>query len=415
MKSFVRKSLPLEFPKECDAKRKLFIESQEPLAFTIQYYDKQALTVFDNSPFEFIPLLPWGYHWEKKKKQYGVYKLNYINPCSIELILYGPDEKNQINYNLVVDGHNFYTLSHTRNGEQARLKSKDRKYPKPINTNASGYYTKTTPYMPGHCVDHVDSIIPPAEILARYGKNCISSYHHSNYIPEVQKDYWGLTMRRGLVAAQRKAGLSYAQLAEYGDNYQKTISGAAIPESVYFYCLNAHYKPNMVSWIDWDKDYNQHKKNSKVTVVKHMESFSTSVEAAPKALIWDVNASDEKWTKAVRDTRYLGHNIRKNKVKSYNSARDQIYAYSNSSVLEYQNSYSSISAALAASELSQVKLTKAMLTKAVNQGLKLIELDEPLKPINKNRYKWVKHFHNTEKPGFDDEEVLDAIKQLTFG
>ncbi len=39
-------------------------------------------------------------------------------------------------------------------------------------------------------------------------------------------------MRKGLVVEQRKEGNSYAQLAEYPDIPDFTLSGAAIPESV---------------------------------------------------------------------------------------------------------------------------------------------------------------------------------------
>ncbi len=332
---------------------------------------------------------------------------------TIILIIYGPDEKDQINYNLLVDRNNYYTLSHTRDSTQTRLRAKDRHYPSPIKTNASGYQFDGVQYMPGHCADHVDSIIPPKNIIIKYGTDCISSFNPANYIHEVQKDYWGLYMRKGLVAEQRKEGNSYAQLTEYSDNPDFTVSGAAIPESVYFYCLDKKYNPNQVAWIDWDINYNDHKKPKNLGMMSHMEGHSTSLEAAPRALIWDVKNSSRTWRKAVRDNRILGHNIRNNVVDSFNPDKDQIYAYGNSSTLEYTNSYASISAALAASPQNKVKLVKENLKKAVNLGESLVNLDGEKMPIDENRYLWVKKYHKENKPGFEDDAMIDAIKQLT--
>ena len=414
MKSIIRKSEPLEKPDDCSDERELFIDSHVPIEFEIKYYNEKAIELLDKSVPEFLPCLPWGYHWEKVWKEYGVYKSKHADEHQIVLIVYGPDEKNQINYNLLIDGNNSFTLSHTRDSTQTRLRAKDRHYPSPIKANATGYQFGGTQYMPGHCVDHVDSIIPPANIVKKYGADCISSFNPANYIPEVQKDYWGLYMRKGLVGEQRKGGCSYAQLAEYPDNPNLTVSGAAVPESVYFYCLDKEYKPKQVSWIDWDVNYNDHKKPKATSMMSHMETYSTSLEAAPQALIWDVNNSARTWRKTVRDSRILGHNIRKKVVDSYNPDRDQIYAYGNSSTLEYTNSYASISAALAASPQGKVKLTKENLKKAVNHGLSLLELDETKMPVDENRYKWVKQYHKEEKPGFEDDDLVDTVKQLTF-
>lgn len=414
MKSLIRKSKVLTKPDVCSNKREIFIESLEPVEFTIQYYDANAIKQFDQSVAEFLPCLPWGYHWEKVGDEYGIYKSTYTHYVEMVLIVYGPDEKSHINYNLLVDGHNSYTLSHTRNSLQTRLTSRDRSYPSPIKSNASGYKFNVTQYMPGHCIDHIDSIIPPANIVKKYGNDCNSSFNFANYIPEIQKDYWGLHMRKGLVLAQRKLGCSYAQLVEYPDEPNFTVSGAAIPESVYFYSLSPVYKPKSVSWIDWEVNYNNHKKPKNLNMVQHMENYSTSLAAAPKALIWDINKSPNEWIKAVKDSLNLGHNIKNNVVESYNSDKDQLYAYGNSSMLELTNSYASISTALAASPQGKIKLTKANLNQAIKHGLKLLDLDKKTMPINEKRYDLVNEYHINEMPGFEDEETIDVIKQLTF-
>ncbi|MBA2653323.1 MAG: hypothetical protein H0U73_13830 [Tatlockia sp.] len=220
MKSLIRTSKPLEKPDNYSNIRELFIDSHDPVEFKIQYYAEKAIELLDKSVPEFLPCLPWGYHWEKVGKTYGVYRLRDADEHEIILIIYGPDEKDQINYNLLIDGNNYYTLSHTRNNTQTRLRAVDRHYPSPIKTNAAGYQFDDTQYMPGHCVDHVDSIIPSKNIVNTYGTDCISSYNPANYIPEVQKDYWGLHMRKQLVGHQRKEGNSYAKLAEYPDNHK---------------------------------------------------------------------------------------------------------------------------------------------------------------------------------------------------
>lgn len=412
MKKILRNSPALDKPDNCDAKRELFIESQIALSFYIHYYDARAITLFDAFTEQFLPFLPWGYHWEKVGENYGIYKLTYADEHDIELFIYGPDEKNQINYNLLVDGNNIYSFAHTRNKDQNRLTAKDRKYPQPINTNASGFVSDTTHYMPGHCVDHIDSIVPPKAAIKSYGANCNSSYNSANYIPEIQKGSWGLYMRTGLVAAQRKKELAYAQFVEYPDKPKTTVSGVDIPESVYFFCLNAQYHPTSIAWVDWQKNYNLEKKAKNTTMVEHMRSFSTSIDAAPKSLLWDINNSDRSWRKAVRDNRKLGHDIRNESVASYNPDRDQIYAYGSASALEYNNSYASISAALAASPQSKVKLVKANLHKAVDFGEQLVALDEKIIPIDSDRLEWIKSFYKKGKPGFRDDAVLDTIKQL---
>lgn len=414
MRSFIRKSKALTRPDDCSNKRELFIESLEPVEFTIQYYSAHAIEQFDQSVAEFLPCLPWGYHWEKVDDEYGIYKSTYTHYQELVLIVYGPDEKSQINYNLLVDGHNFYTLSHTRNHSQIRLKSTDRSYPSPINTSASGYNFNGIQYMPGHCIDHVDSIIPPDNIVKKYGKDCNSSFNFANYIPEVQKDYWGLYMRKGLVMAQRKLGYSYAQFVEYPDEPDFTVSGAPIPESVYFYSFNSVYKPKSVSWIDWEVNYNDYKKPKNLTMVKHMENHSTSLAAAPRALIWDIHNSPGEWKKKVEESLNLGHDIKNKVVESHNSNRDRLYAYGKASMLELTDSYSSISTALAASPQGKIKLVKANLNQASKHGSKLLDLDNKKMPVNEKRYNLVHKYHINEMPGFEDEDTIDMIKQLTF-
>ncbi|HLB57321.1 MAG TPA: hypothetical protein VJL60_00745 [Gammaproteobacteria bacterium] len=347
--------------------------------------------------------------------KYGIYKLIYADDHEIKLILYGPDENGKLNYNLLVDGNNYFTLSHTRNNTQKRLSAKDRDYPDPIKKNASGYQINKKQYMPGHCIDHVDSIIPSNDILKRHGKICCSSFNSENYIPEIQKDYWGLYMRKGLVTEQRKNHQGYAQLVEYPEQPHFTAAKVALPESLYFFRLDGHYQPQQVCWIEWSQNYNQHKKPSKTNMVEHMEQFSTSLEASPRALVWDIRNTDRSWGKFVSDKRLLGHQIRKNEgIDSFNPERDQLYAYGDASSLEYANSYASISMALAASLQKKIKLTSATLNKAIQQGEKLMELDAKSKIINRNRLFWVQKYHNEQQPGFEDKAIVDAVRQLTF-
>lgn len=412
MEFIIRKSEALVEPDDCGPQRKLFIDNVSPVEFEISFYDEEAIELWDKSPEEYLPILPWGYHWEKVKDKYGIYKLNYAADIAIQLILYGPNIEKKINYNLLVDGKNFYSLAHT-NSDRVRLAGRDRKYPDPIKRDASGYSTALTQYMPGHCIDHVDTIIPPEDVIKKYGLDCYSSFNSNNYIPEVQKDYWGLYMRKGLVDAQRKAGQNYAQLTEYTDAPIFTESNTAIPESVYFFRLDGQYKPQQVSWIDWSKDYNQQKKPKEKKMIEHMQDFSTNLETAPRLLLWDLSHSDRTWRKEVRDNRILGHNIREARVASYSPNRDQIYAYGRSSVLEYTDNYSSISTALAASSEGQGELAKTNLIKAAVHGSKLLELDEKRRPVDANRWTWVHRYHKEGKPGFEDEGTVDAIKQLS--
>jgi hypothetical protein len=400
-------------PDEENAKVELYIEALEPVDYTLSYYDEDAITAFNNLGKAQLPILPWGYHWEKPNNTYGIYKLTYAYEHSLKIILYGPDEKSKINYNFIVDGNNFFTLAHTRTQKQDRLGSRERKYPSPINTNASGYKANGLQMMPGHCVDHVDSIIPSAEKVKLWGFDCNSSYNAANYLPEIQKDYWGLYMRKGLVEYQRKSSLPYAQLAEYIDQPNLTSSNSTVPSSVYFYCLDKEYSPNMVAWINWDTNHNEHKKNKNTTMYTHMKSFSTPTEAAPTALLWDVNHSDRAWRHEIRNKRILGHKIRNNPEQFRNAQKDQLYAYGAASSLEIADSYSSISAALAASPVSK-KLAIANLEKATQHGFKLLDLDEEKMPVDNSRLEWVKNFHKKQNAGFESDDLVDAIKKLAM-
>lgn len=413
MKSILVRSQALERPDTMSGKLELYLDVLEPISFTVFYYDEQAIPAFHQLNKAQLAILPWGYHWEKSKNCYGLYKLSYANEHHFDLILYGPDENGHINYNFLVDKNNVYTLAHTRSQEQAHLSARDRKYPYPIMRNASGYKGNERLFMPGHCVDHVDSIIPSSELVMRWGEDCNSSYNPANYIPEVQKDYWGLHMRRALVGYQRKNALPYAQLAEYPDQPELTLSKAAVPSSVYFYCLDEHYAPNRVAWINWETDHRLHKKDKNTTMYQHMSRFSTPTDAAPHALVWDINYSSRDWRTEVRNKRILGHEIRKHPERHRNVQRDQLYAYSAASSIEISDSYSSISTALAASPLSK-KLTKATLKKATQHGAKLLELDDKRLPVDQNRLQWVKTFHKQEKPGFEHDDLVDSVRKLSM-
>ncbi|MBA2653322.1 MAG: hypothetical protein H0U73_13825 [Tatlockia sp.] len=57
---------------------------------------------------------------------------------------------------------------------------------------------------------------------------------------------------------------------------------------------------------------------------------------------------------------------------------------------------------------------KENLTKAINHGERLANLDGKKMPIDENRYKWVNKYHKENKPGFEDEGMIDVIKQLTY-
>jgi hypothetical protein len=403
-----QKTRLLKMPDKCSDKRTIFLKALVPVNFSIFFSSEKAIAVWNKLPEKALPCLPWGYHWERVEKEYGLYRIEYADEYNLELILYGPDEKGRINYNFLADGKNIYTLAHTRDIKATRLIDKNRKYPDPIKSSAAGYTLSEVSYMPGHCIDHVDSIVDFNLKANKRGTSSCSTYNYGNYIPEIGGGYWGKYMRKSAANRQRKNKQNYSQFVEYPDNPQKTSCGAAIPESVYFNMLGDAYQTQASYWISWDSTY---KKQKKIKMQDFLSDFSSG--APPKPLLWSSNSTDRTWRKTVRNHRKLGHQLRQGVVKSCNSDRDQLYAYGRSATMEYENSYSSISAALAASPQKKVKQVSQTLKKAIKHGEKIANLDEGASIIDSDRLKWVVNYSKKEQPGFEDDQIVDAVKQLS--
>ena len=414
-------SLDIDSFDKLSPRKTVYLESLIAVNFQFQFYDDQAIQVFDALPENGLPLLPWGYHWQRSEHRYVIFKICYANEHHIELILYGPDEKGQINYNLVVDQNNHYSLFHTRDKNQIRLKPKDRSYPEPIKKNASGYFIANKQYMPGHCGDHVDSIIPPEEITRTLGKACCSSYNKANYIPEIKKDYWGLNLRKALVRIQRASRGLYAQWVEYPDNFKNNGFFTAVPESVYFYQYDLACELEQVYWIDWSRDYNLEKKPKNTRMKDHLKKYRADLMAAPKALLWNINIKNSDWKEKVLTKQNLGDqiintqrtNTQENSTYKINNGRDQLYAYGAASSFEYRSCFSSVSLSLSALDYQKYKLADAAIQKVIKHGEKLLDCGYQVSVINRdNQLKHLISRYQQSRLNFGSDTVVDALKQL---
>ena len=118
IKKIVQDLKACDLPDQCSTARELFIKKHEPEELEIHALDEKSVTLFQELSEEVLPVvLPFGHQWAKSEEgQRSIIKTVDAESCKLEVVVYGPD-RGKINYVFLVDGVNWQSFAHTKQGK----------------------------------------------------------------------------------------------------------------------------------------------------------------------------------------------------------------------------------------------------------------------------------------------------------
>lgn len=257
------------------------------------------------------PILPMSHRITKQDGQWVIQRYRDVDFLELNLLTFGSDSKNKINYLVLENDRLIYSYAHTRNPAFGGGRTR---FPFTIKTRDSQIIN----YMDGHSIDHADTL---DEKLLYYGVS--STHHKKNHIPEPDRTYWGLTLRNQLVKEFRGSQDSYSQWVFYPDKPFQINSGAFVPLGVLF--LRHGIEGNIKEgWsIPWkDPLHNTAGQGQKIrTTLQHYslnhhsqqssgkDILNSNNRFAPKCFVYVKESLDQKFAYAlnVPDENNLNH------------------------------------------------------------------------------------------------------------
>lgn len=231
----------------------------------------EAIHALAQLPDELLPRLPDGYIWQRTQSGLQLQQYAFLTPrldqrSDIEIVVYGPDARGQINYLTMINGVNYQGFSHTRPisdpfRDVETSSGIARRYPLPPDDfdvwTATGwirYFEK------GHIIPFHDTMevgrnrvsgerIDKMKILKEFRNHPLGRYYSThdrrNYIPEPPA--WNERYRRTLEGRFQANSRCFLQYPYYDENnYQYdgtkyvetppryTKNNTRIPEGVFF-------------------------------------------------------------------------------------------------------------------------------------------------------------------------------------
>ena len=229
-------------------------------------------------PHHLFPILPESYRWlVQDNGKYVVECYNDATARYVEFVVYGPDEKNRVNYLTLFDGQNHQSFAHTRS-ETYKGGKPGYDFYELLGTPTGGRATRSTVrlgkrFLDGHCIDTADTMTNNPFNESTSKKND-SNLDPKNHIPEPTETKWGKNIRQTHVLHLRNVGGSYMQFPHYSENPDLTNNNAVlcnnirqfgpkyVPEGVYFVDVDARYKVTNSYYISWNDPIHQWKKQS---------------------------------------------------------------------------------------------------------------------------------------------------------
>ena len=176
-------------------------------------------------PLEVFPILPDSYRWVKNGNDYLVKKHRDAPEIDLEFPVFADHAEfpKNISYLTMINGANHQSFA-SAYPTNPFPESRERFEGRVLGRTRS----QDIRYMDAHCIDHINAIVP--EMVNSQN----SSDDIRNRTCEPFKSYWGLIVRKQLVASLRTCGGYYMQLPYYSLNPQITENQIKVPSGVFF-------------------------------------------------------------------------------------------------------------------------------------------------------------------------------------
>ncbi len=211
--------------------------------------------IFQSLPQSHWPALPESYEWRiLPNDTIKLFRHVSSRSYNFDFVVYGPNEREQINFLSRWDNTTHHAFTYTRNpplnNEYAR-----NTYP----INADGYKIGTQTYVRGHLIDFCDTMNLEDEEMVAGGTidQTISTLDPRNYHPEPPRSHWGLSLRKDLVRSIRVLRGCYAQYMYYSETPLATRYGTHIPDGCYFAEMGRDYTIKQVYHVPWNHPIHQ--------------------------------------------------------------------------------------------------------------------------------------------------------------
>jgi len=375
----------------------------------------EARQLFDNLPKLLMPITPFEYKWVFNGASYELKRHSEAKEHQIKVVIYGP-KNGKINFITQIDGVTSQSFAHTRpksyDAELRHYPMKPRKdYAVPnFDYEALG---RTKYHMPGHCIDHADTL-DVGELN--------STNDARNYIPEPPKSYWGLYIRNPLVQAIRRRKNAYVQYPYYSQNPLKTFDGTPVPDGIFFSELATDVIKNTYR-VPFTFNRNEF---TNIKGLKFLPLFDSEVCSTPKpTLINNVISKSEhhlhlRQMAQNREAFISGNLANKGHseiVKNFDQHLSEHECFSSN--LKFQ-------ASIAASSINDSYRANRTLIRSIDHLEFLLNLDKRnTKLIAEQDYRQCLNLFKNSAPGFEDlddarkdtlvkfvEDGLDYLKQI---
>ncbi len=166
------------------------------------------------------PHLPEGYIWGQEQQRLQILKHRHAPASSFKIHLFGPDNKERIQFVVEKEKVPQHGFSMTRREGFPR----DLRDDYPMSPESFRSRDRDIPQWRGHIIDYQDTLGTPEE-------ENISTRQPWNFKPE-PPEHWARTLRTKIVGNLREIEGSYAEIMLYGFLPTETVGGNPIPRAI---------------------------------------------------------------------------------------------------------------------------------------------------------------------------------------
>ncbi len=407
-KWFVEPEGALDVDEHTSQKRELYLEQMLPVRLEFEAALEETYPVFSDMPSITLPIPPEGYQWVRHENRHCMIRHKMTSEHTLKLILFGPNDQQQINFLFQVDNITRYSFAHTKRGADP-----SRKYPMGANDyQVPGFdYTialsnkKFNSHVKGHLIDHKDTMkVGP--------RNLWSTYDARNYIPEPPIYEWGMGIRNQAVANLRATAgnTAYSQTVTYPVDPLLTRNHTLVPEGGYFTSFKVEgdeYKRLYVFDVNWDEDL---RRPAGSKVLEHAtSSLTSSLEASPVVKVYSPEDSDRALRHDSRELNILASKIAEGRVKSRHRNRAEFFSRTAAADKEFEKSDVQFQAALSSDKRGKPPTSIQYVKRSLSYAEELQGYDVA-KPLSDNiAQQGLLLFESKENDAAWGEEDIDSL------
>jgi len=388
-----------QHPEKSDAR--LFIESLYTEVSVTYHGAVEGKALLFGLPTELLPVSPLEHQWFNSNQQYVLKKHHSALEQNIDIVIYGPNIHQQINYLTLFNQVNHQSYAVTRfktfGYDFRKIPFNARKdYRVPGYEYLSGKY-----HMPGHCIDHADTI--------EAGLTPYSSYDKRNFIPEPPHSDWGGILRRDVVRRLRKIHGAYMQLPYYEPTPLLANNGTPVPAGVFFGSIHNH-QLGKICKVSWDIDFKQYRASGLKLDQQILATLEVPSWQMPLAAIYNTEASDFSIQQELINYSCL----QKQDKEPITLHGANLYYQRRAAEAEFLSPHHKIELTLQYSSFQQAQTAKRYLSRTQEHANYLKDLDKKKPLMTTTQYQRFQQAFLKEAPGFEDadDRQKDFFRQL---